>query len=157
MVVAVVGMYVRYCKFQLGKNLRRGKTIAQGGSNPYFGEEEFEFWVDHTCWAEELLLELFDEDVGTDDFIGGCTFSILEFLNLSPGKKVKRWVPVMDKKGTEVRGEVELGFQFFIAGQLRIWPKAGKRLFNADPAGQRQDPYVCRPTNINVFARQDRE
>jgi hypothetical protein len=108
----------------------------------YFGEEEFEFWVDHTCWAEELLLELYDEDVGTDDFIGACAFSVIEFLGLPPGKKLKRWVPIMDRKGAEVRGEVELGFEFFAAGQLRIWPKAGRRLFNADPAGQRQDPYV---------------
>jgi len=48
----------------------------------------------------------------------------------------------MDRKGKEVHGEVELGFEFFVAGKLRIWPKAGKRLFNADPAGQQQDPYV---------------
>ena len=49
----------------------------------------------------------------------------------------------MNRKGTEVHGEMELGFEFFVAGELRIWPKAGKRLFNADPAGQRQDPCVA--------------
>ena len=130
----------RYCVFQFGEAKKKGKVCHQGGSAPFFGEEEFEFWVDGTAWGERMTLECWDKDLTADDFIGGCTFPVLEFLQLPPERRVKRWLQLKDKRGAEDRGQVELSFEFFPAGKLRVRPKAARRLFNADLA--RQDPYV---------------
>ncbi len=68
-------------KLTLGDKFKhRGKTIKNGGTNPYFREELFTFWIDNAIWASDLLLQLYDEDVGTDDFIGGASFTILPYL-----------------------------------------------------------------------------
>ena len=129
-----------YCVFKFGEDKKKGRVCHQGGSAPFFGEEEFEFWVDGAAWGENMILECWDKDLTADDFIGGCSFPILEFLQLPPERRVKRWLQLKDKRGLEDRGQVELSFEFFPAGKLRIRPKGARRLFNADLA--RQDPYV---------------
>lgn len=129
-----------YCVFKFGETKKKGRVCHQGGSAPFFGEEEFEFWVDGTAWGEKMILECWDKDLTADDYIGGCSFAILEFLQLPPERRVKRWLQLKDKRGVEDRGQVELSFEFFPAGKLRIRPKGARRLFNADLA--RQDPYV---------------
>ncbi len=118
-----------YCKFTLAGQNKKGKTIQKGGSNPYFNEEEFEFWIDANSWNQHMLFECWDEDVGVDDFIGSCKFPVLEFCKLKPKTKVKRWLQLLSKNEKEERGEVELSFEFFQAGKLRVRPTAARRLF----------------------------
>ena len=96
-----------YCKFSIGNQKRKGKTVQKGGSNPYFNEEEFEFWIDSKSWNKDMLFECWDEDVGADDFIGSCKFGILEFSKLKPNTRVKRWLHLMDKKNKEENNNLQ--------------------------------------------------
>ena len=42
-----------------------------GGTNPFFNEEEVEFWIGKQDWGAPLVFSCLDEDVGSDDLIGG--------------------------------------------------------------------------------------
>ena len=41
------------------------------GTNPFFNEEEVEFWIGKTDWGHPMVFSCLDEDVGSDDLIGG--------------------------------------------------------------------------------------
>jgi len=130
-----------YCKFEIGSGVKRkSKVIKDGGTNPYFGEEELEFWVDHRSWMHPLKMTVWDEDIGSDDFIGGRDFSVLPFMSQTPGESVRKWIPILDKK-KEKAGELEIGFAFYPAGRLNVHLRKGRHLYDADNLGK-QDPYV---------------
>ena len=69
-----------YIKFQLGNVTQRTKTVKKGGTDPYFADEEIEFWVGMNNWHEPLRLTCWDEDIGSDDLIGQKTFSLLDLF-----------------------------------------------------------------------------
>ena len=69
-----------YCKFTLGATVCKGKTVKKGGTDPYFNEEEFEFWIGEDGWTNELVFACYDEDVGSDDLIGGKRFSVFDYM-----------------------------------------------------------------------------
>ena len=67
----LVGKQDPYVKISFGANYsKRTKTANKGGRNPYFREEELLFWVSKDNWHNELGIQCFDEDVGSDDIIG---------------------------------------------------------------------------------------
>ena len=70
----------RYCVFKFGETKKKGRVCHQGGSAPFFGEEEFEFWIGEDGWTNELVFACYDEDVGSDDLIGGKRFSVFDYM-----------------------------------------------------------------------------
>ena len=129
-----------YCKFEIHKTKRKSKVVQDGGTNPYFGEQELEFWIDGTNWMHPLNMSVWDEDVGSDDFIGARGFSVLPFMGQKPGESVRKWIKILDKKNKDA-GEIEIGFAFFPAGQMKVNLRKGRNLLDADTTGK-QDPYV---------------
>jgi len=129
-----------YCKFEIHKTKRKSKVVQNGGTNPYFGEQELEFWIDGTNWMHALSMSVWDEDVGSDDFIGARGFSVLPFMEQKPGESVRKWIKILDKKSKDA-GEIEIGFAFYPAGQMKVNLRKGRNLLDADSAGK-QDPYV---------------
>lgn len=133
----LVGKQDPYCVFELGGQKVRTATIENGGRDPYFNEEEVELWVDSHAWTQNLQFNVYDEDVGRDDFIGGADFSILPFL----GDGARREVMITLAAGKKEAGKVRLGVQFFPCGVLTVRIVEGRGLRDADALG-RQDPYA---------------
>merc|ERR1719230_2456589 len=106
----LVGKQDPYCKFDFGKNYtKRSKTVKKGGRNPYFREEELLFWVSKDNWHNELGIQCFDEDVGSDDIIGSLNFPILPYMTLEEDPK-QELMPLRHKG--EDTGELMLKLQF---------------------------------------------
>ncbi len=79
----LIGKQDPYCKFEHGNLTKRSKTIEKGGRNPYFGEEEICFWITAESWVQDMMLRLYDEDVGSDDFIGeGRAVRLYRYLSI---------------------------------------------------------------------------
>jgi Ca2+-dependent lipid-binding protein len=98
--------------------------VKKGGTNPYFNEEECEFWIGKEQWTNPLVFSCFDEDIGSDDLIGGRRFSLLPlFCRKEP---MHDWFEITNKG--KKAGEVQMKLQFFPAGQLKITCHAGRNL-----------------------------
>lgn len=90
----LIGKQDPYCKLSIGVFTKRGKTMPKGGRNPYFGEEELLFWITEDLWVNKMRLELFDEDIGSDDLIGDASFSVLHFMAQPPGVAKEHAIPL---------------------------------------------------------------
>ena len=133
----LIGKQDPYCKYTLGKKLKkRTRTVKKGGTNPFFNEEEVEFWIGPTDWGHPLVFSCLDEDVGSDDLIGGRRFSLMPFFTQT--EPTHDWFEISNKG--KPTGEVQLRFEFFPAGRLKIQCHAGRNLIDKDSMG-RQDPY----------------
>ncbi|DBA04666.1 TPA: hypothetical protein N0F65_012249 [Lagenidium giganteum] len=133
----LIGKQDPYCKLQIDKFMKRGKTVQKGGRNPYFGEEELLFWITDELWVHKMQLSVFDEDIGSDDLIGDASFSLLHFME-TRGQQ-GHVIPIKNKG--QNAGEVLMKIEFFPAGILHIQCHAGRQLRSVDVIG-RQDPYV---------------
>ena len=111
--------------------------MKKGGTNPYFNEEECVFWIGKESWPNPLVFSCFDEDIGSDDLIGGRRFSLLPLFTRK--EPMHDWWEITNKG--KKTGEVQLKLEFFPAGQLQINCHAGRNLIDTDTFG-RQDPYV---------------
>lgn len=135
----LIGKQDPYCKLSIGSFSKRGKTVPKGGRNPYFGEEELLFWITEDLWVNKMRLELFDEDIGSDDLIGDASFSVLHFMAQPPGVAKEHAIPL--KNGGQNAGELVAKIEFFPAGLLSIRCIEAKQLRSVDAIGQ-QDPYA---------------
>lgn len=140
--VELVGKQDPYVKISFGDGYnKRSKTVAKGGRNPYFKEEELMFWVSKENWANELKIACFDEDVGTDDLIGQTQFSILPYMTRKDGPEGAKQELVPLKNKAEATGEIMMKLQFLPAGVLSLTVIEGRHLLNTDTMGK-QDPYI---------------
>ncbi|OQS04740.1 calmodulin, partial [Thraustotheca clavata] len=133
----LIGKQDPYCKFEHNGLTKKSKTIEKGGTNPYFGEEEICFWITADSWLHDLSLKCYDEDVGSDDFIGEGSLCVLDPMHV---------LGVQDNvialtNGGKPAGEILCKIQFFPAGRLSLKCIAGRKLRDVDSIGQ-QDPYV---------------
>lgn len=135
----LIGKQDPYCKLSIGAFTKRGKTVPKGGRNPYFGEEELLFWITEDLWVNKMHLELFDEDIGSDDLIGDATFSVLHFMAQPPGQAKEHSISL--RNNGQNAGELVAKIEFFPAGILSIHCVEAKQLRSVDVIG-RQDPYV---------------
>ena len=62
------------------------------------------------------------------------------FMGQKPGESVRKWIKILDKKNKDA-GEIEIGFAFFPAGQMKVNLRKARNLLDADTTGK-QDPYV---------------
>lgn len=121
-----------YCRFKFGSVTRRGKTVKSGGRNPYFREEEFEFWVDGTNWSQPLQLSCLDEDIGSDDLIGSAEIGVLTYIN----KGAPHEDLVQLHNGKKDAGVVRCVFAFYPSGQLTVRCVAARDLKDTDAFGK---------------------
>lgn len=74
--------YVQLC---LGRHYKkRSKSVKNGGSSPYFEEEEILLWLDQENWVDNLKVQLLDEDAKEDKPIGETEFSLLPYMKQRP-------------------------------------------------------------------------
>ncbi|KAJ8609891.1 hypothetical protein CTAYLR_007509 [Chrysophaeum taylorii] len=148
-----VGKQDPYVKFTLGEVTKRSVTHEDGGTEPSFGEEQVELWVDKGAWTEDLLVQVYDEDVGTDDLIGQCSLSLLPYMDIEPSNAKERVYELYggdrpvnnDGDLRPTHGELLMKIAFLPAGRLTIRCLSAKNLrggLAGFEAGGRQDPYV---------------
>jgi Ca2+-dependent lipid-binding protein len=83
-----MGQQDPYVQFSLGDNYKkRSRTIKNGGTKPYFAEEEILMWVNQDNWTNDLHVDLYDDDVGQEKPIGYTHFSLLQYMNQSNAKE----------------------------------------------------------------------
>ena len=143
--VELFGKQDPYVKISMGRANKKGKTINNGGQNPYFQEEELEFYIGEREWKDDLKIELFDADIGKDDLIASTIISIMPIINQAATDVVDKFIPLRPgpkgkKKKGKGGGEVRIGIQFVPAGTLTIHPLEGRYLKKVDIG--RQDPYI---------------
>ncbi|RHY21455.1 hypothetical protein DYB32_009808 [Aphanomyces invadans] len=122
----LIGKQDPYCKFEHGSTTKRTKTIDKGGTHPYFGEEELCFWITRESWVHDMVVRLFDEDVGSDDFIGEGSFSVLKAMQVPGAVSTEIVIPLAN--GGKPAGELFCKAQFFPAGHLTMKCIAGRKL-----------------------------
>lgn len=150
-----VGKQDPYVQFGLGDKSVRSSTKVDAGPDPSFGEEQISLWVGKGEWTDDLVVRVFDEDVGTDDLIGQCSFSLLSYMSIEHAKAAERvyvlFAGVHDtadsnsaNKGPR-QGELLMKVEFLPAGVLKVNCVSGKNLRgdgNKVDVGVRQDPYL---------------
>lgn len=77
-----------YVDFSLGRSCRsRSLTVENGGSAPYFAEEEVALWADESNWANDLLIRIGDDEMGVEPTpIAFTQFSLLPYMNSRPNQ-----------------------------------------------------------------------
>jgi Ca2+-dependent lipid-binding protein len=66
-----MGQQDPYVQLSLGSTYKkRTRSIKNGGSRPYFAEEEVIMWLDNESWVNNLQIDMFDEDMGPNKPIG---------------------------------------------------------------------------------------
>ena len=68
---------------QLRKQYLRGRTVQDGGTEVSFGREQLLLWCTAREMFEPFKIEIWDDDVGADDKIGGLDISLFEYAALS--------------------------------------------------------------------------
>ncbi|KAH8060559.1 Ca2-binding protein [Aureococcus anophagefferens] len=95
-----VGKQDPYVKLTLGEDYnKQSKTITDGGTDPYFEEEEMVMWIDEKGWTNDLLVQVFDEDIGTDDLIGQCHVPLLPYMMVRPQHAKEQVFELFNKDG----------------------------------------------------------
>ena len=107
-----------YVILTLKGDSKRTKVHKKGGKNPKWGEN-FKFSLDGTSRSEKLLMELFDDDMGKDDFIGTCEVDLRRAVGESD-----LWLPVIEDNG-KPRGKIHIvcAFKEKVVKQPRPTPK----------------------------------
>ena len=151
-----VGKQDPYVKLTLGETTKQSKTCEDGGTDPYFEEEELVLWIDDTAWTEDLLVQVYDEDVGLDDLIGQSNVPLLPYMAVPPQHAKEQVFELFNKVDAKKhRGELLMKLQFLPAGKLTIRCLSAKGLRNRDTLG-RQDPYVIFTTSGECHRIQER-
>ena len=58
--------------------------MKNGGTNPYFEEEDILLWLDQDNWVDNLKVSVLDEDAKEDKPIGVTEFSLLPYMKQRP-------------------------------------------------------------------------
>ena len=131
-----VGKQDPYVKLTLGDTTKQSKTCEDGGTDPYFEEEELVLWIDDTAWTEDLLVQVYDEDVGLDDLIGQSHVPLLPYMAVPPQHAKEQVFELFNKVDAKKhRGELLMKLQFLPAGKLTIRCLSAKGLRNRDTLG----------------------
>lgn len=141
-----VGKQDPYVRLTLGDVKKQSKTCDDGGTDPYFEEEELVLWIDDKAWTDDLLVQVYDEDVGLDDLIGQSHVPLLPYMAVPPQHAKEQVFELFNKTDKNHRGELLMKLQFLPAGKLTIRCLSAKGLRSRDTLG-RQDPYVVFTTS----------
>jgi len=134
-----MGQQDPYVQFSLGKHYKkRSKTIKNGGTSPYFEEEDILMWLDQENWIDNLHVAILDEDAKEEKPIGTTDFSLLPYMKVHPEEAKEDSydlfykMQIDPKDETETRdepcGEIVMRIRFMPAGSLRVFLDRGKDL-----------------------------
>lgn len=152
-----MGQQDPFIQVSLGKHYKkRTPSVKNGGTNPYFNEEEVWMWLDSDNWVEDLMIEVLDEDAKEDKPIGSTHFSLLPYMKMTPDATREDeydlfyYVVIDPKDDTEKKevpcGSVFLRVRFYVAGALNIVVDKAKGLLLPEELSKvtkdRFDPYV---------------
>ena len=124
------------------KEVARGKTVEDGGVDCSFGREQLLLWCDGSSCFDGLDIEIWDDDVGRDDFIGKLNVGVFEYAALSlfsGGASSMRSYDLV--KNGKPGGTVIAVVEFLPAADLVVTCLRGKDLRNPNWMGT-ADPYV---------------
>ena len=77
-----MGQQDPYVQLSLGKDyIKRSKSIKNGGTKPYYAEEEMLIWVDAKNWIHNLFIDIYDEEIGSSKQIASTSLSLLKYCN----------------------------------------------------------------------------
>ena len=80
-----MGQQSPYVQLSLGPSYSKRSQVAKnGGTEPYFTEEEILMWVDQENWIHDLKLNVLDELMGEEKPIGSTHFSLLPYMKSRP-------------------------------------------------------------------------
>ncbi len=153
-----MGQQHPFIKFKLGPLYeKRSKTIKNGGTNPYFAEEEVLMWADRESWKDDLQIMVLDEDLGDDKPIGVTSMCLLPYMDTTPQMAKEdfydMFYTVVDPKDDRIRteysqGQLQMKVTYYPAGKLILTIDRARGLMFPEthviPDGQsiRMDPYV---------------
>jgi hypothetical protein len=154
-----MGQQDPYVQLSLGSTYKkRTRSIKNGGSRPYFAEEEVMMWLDNESWVNNLQIEMFDEDMGLNKPIGGTSLSLLPYCDIKlMGKeevftlyhKVETNPNDRSASGDKAEGEIIMKIKHYPAGKLNVFVDRARSLkfpetyaIGAAADGKRLDPYV---------------
>ena len=127
---------------------KRSQTILDGGTEPYFGEEQILMWVDNENWVEPAVTTVWHEDIGDHDLVGKADFSLLPYMIVPPDKAKQEIMPITVAKETTHdgikhinTGELVMKCEFLESGNLTMNVKAARNLRDTESIG-RLDPYL---------------
>ena len=121
---------------------KRGKTVNNGGPDPSFGREQLLLWCTREAMFGGLNIEIWDDDVLRDDFLGKLNIGLFDYAALT---LLSTSAPVMRNfmlvKGGKPGGELIAVLEFIPAASLVVTCFEGKGLRNPNMMGK-SDPYV---------------
>lgn len=104
-----------YVQFSLGREYKKkSKVIKNGGTEPYFSEEDVLMWVDQDNWINDLQVDVLDEDSKEEKPIGSTHFSVLPYMKFSPDDAKEDiydlfYMMLIDPKDDKEKKEVACG------------------------------------------------
>lgn len=142
-----------YVQFSLGdKYKKRSSSVRDGGTTPYFSEEEVCMFVDGENWVHDLQIVLYDDVVGTEKQIGYTHFCLLPSMNIRPDDAQEEWFDLFYSGGTDKFekkelpcGQLRMRIKFLPAGKLTVFLDKAKNLSFPDTymlSRASMDPYV---------------
>eukprot|EP00519_Triparma_laevis_P003355 CAMPEP_0182506790 /NCGR_PEP_ID=MMETSP1321-20130603/21932_1 /TAXON_ID=91990 /ORGANISM="Bolidomonas sp., Strain RCC1657" /LENGTH=2200 /DNA_ID=CAMNT_0024712587 /DNA_START=158 /DNA_END=6756 /DNA_ORIENTATION=- len=135
-----------YVKVKVGKTKMRGKTYKDM-------EQTFEFkesdklkkmicWCNPSNYFDDIVLQVFDENIGTDGLLGEKVVNLMEIMGKGAAKDKHTYHLGIGKPGKEVfKGHIDIIPSFYAAGTLVVNVLSGKDLRNTEMVGK-NDPYV---------------
>ena len=151
-----MGQQHPFINFNVGpKYNKKSKVVKNGGTSPYFQEEEILIWADSENWVHDLKFDVCDELIGVEHPIGGSFVSMLPYMNLLPDdaktEDYDLFYLVKDSKREDAEikevacGMLTMRIRFLQAGKLTVYCTKGRNLQYPEShkasSDQRIDPY----------------
>ena len=128
-----------YVYVTIGKQKSKSKVVNNGGSSPVFNNEELLLYVGVDDWQKGGKIELWDDDLGSDDLIASTNLNILHMMatngNVRKDPSFQLW------NGDKECGTLSAMAYFLPFGKLTCVVHSAKGLRNPDNWGK-PDPYV---------------
>jgi len=134
-----MGQQDPFVQLALGRHyIKRSRSVKNGGTNPYFEEEDILLWLDQDNWVDNLKVSVLDEDAKEDKPIGVTEFSLLPYMKQRPEDAREDTFDLFymmqtdPKDDTEVKevasGEIAMRIRFMPAGSLTVYIERAKDL-----------------------------
>jgi Ca2+-binding EF-hand superfamily protein len=136
------GVIDPYVKMELGSAVPiKSQVIAEGGTDPAFGDQEMLMWVDHATFNRRpnVTLSGWDSNTLTKDVVIGRTAMPLHAWTRSADQR-SELLTLCDENGTE-SGILSITRKWHPAGELSVRVVAGRKLAATDAMGG-NDTYV---------------
>ena len=135
-----------YVKIKVGKTKIRGKTYKDMENTFEFKESDktkkLICWCNPNNYFDDIVLQIFDENFGTDSLLGEKVINLMEIMGKGVAKDKHTYHLGTGKPGKQVfKGHIDIIPIFYAAGTLVVNVISGKDLRSTEMIGK-NDPYV---------------